>query len=118
MQELASNITALYKFHSFTSIPILTGLYKIRFPEIRAVCLQELANKLCAGDRANAANNLISTIRGLIHGNPDSNIDPETRDVLFDTLTKGYARTVWGPYVPPVSCAIRPTLCEHPNPSG
>lgn len=90
---------------------ILTGMYKIRFPEIRAIFLQELANKLCAGDRVDATNHLISTIRGSIHGNPDSNIDPETRGALFDMLTKGYTRTVWDPYVPPVSCVIRPTLC-------
>lgn len=108
IEELASDFTALYKLYSFAFIPMLTGINNTRFPEIREICLQELANALCMGDRTTTTDNLISKIRGSIHGDPDSGIDPETRGAIFDMLTKGYSRTIWPPYVPPVSAGLVP----------
>jgi hypothetical protein len=70
-----------------------------RFPEIREICLQQLANALCANNRVNIAKNLMSSIRGSIHGDAESIIDPETRGAIFDMLTKGYTLTSRVPYL-------------------
>ncbi|KAF9649446.1 hypothetical protein BDM02DRAFT_3113878 [Thelephora ganbajun] len=84
--------------HSCDIMQELASDFTVMFPEIREICLQQLANALCAGDRVNTAKNLMSTIRSSIHGGPDSTIDPETRGAIFDMLTKGYTETTRIPY--------------------
>ncbi|KAF9781707.1 hypothetical protein BJ322DRAFT_1077750 [Thelephora terrestris] len=82
MQELASDFTAT-------------------FPEIREICLEQLASALCGADRANVTKNLMSAIRSSVRGDPDSTIDPETRGAIFDMLTNGYTPTSRIPYAAP-----------------
>lgn len=110
MQELASDFTAMYRFPLFAPIPRLTE-HRNSFPEIREICLQQLANALCTHDRAKTSKDLMSAIRGSIHGDSESIICPETRGAIFDMLAKGYAPTSRLPYAAPVSkvatsCAI------------
>ena len=102
IQELASDFTAMYRFPSSLVSPSLLS-NEIRFPEIREICLQQLANALCASDRVNTSKNLMSAIQGCIHGNSGSIIDPETRGAIFDMLNKGYTPTNRLPYATPVS---------------
>lgn len=76
---------------------------EIRFPELRKICLEQLANALCASDRADTSKNLISTIQGSIRGDSELVIDPETRGAIFDMLAKGYTPTNPVSYVASVS---------------
>ena len=109
VQELTSEFTAMYRFRSFAPISKLTRCAETRFPEIREVCLQLLANVLCARDRANITKELMSAILSPV--TPDFSIDPEIKGAIFDMLIKGYTRTNHTPYVLPVSSII----CSAPR---
>lgn len=88
---------------------------KNRFPEIREICLQQLANALCGTDRMNATTMLMSAVRSCLYGDLDSSIDPETRGSIFDMLTNGYIPTSRVPYVVPVNNMARLTPRLHTN---
>jgi len=86
-----------------------------RFPEIREVCLQQLAKALCSGDRVNTTKNLMSAIRGSVHGHPESSIDPETRGAIFDMLANGYPQTSQSCIIHGVSRIVGSAPCEPTN---
>ena len=95
--------------------PDLQECDETRFPEIREICLQQLANALCGDDREHTTRNLMSTIRSSVHGDCDPSIDPETRGAIFDMLIKGYTQTSRIPYVPRVSHVARSAPYERAN---
>lgn len=113
MQELESDFTAMYNFPLSLLCLGLLECEKTRFPEIREICIQQLANTLCGMDRVDTIKNLMSALRSSIQESSEYSIHPETRGAIFDMLAKGYTQTSRIPYTHSVSRIIRSAPYEH-----